>query len=403
MGGGGSKSNCVECDCDELADRARDLVLNENGIVKKVKNYVDNSIGETIPIDSTSSQKFTSSRRDKSDIKIYTEYIEAREKLNRDREPFIGGSLKEGLECDKKKDSECPELNCKEQIDSLENDISKELQGGRLLLNSIFDRINLAFMNRGQQPPYSSGVFANLPSITSNQYSDLKNWPQANEFLLGKLNKDTISFHGKESMQNYQDLNSGFIDSAFAARYNYFKDKLNFSQDCEANANNSIDEFITNIKQELDSNNSSYNTLLNNYKSLYKLKTSISDLTSDKHKQIADIEKDINYYRKDLTVDNTKASYKTDNLTFNQSIKYFLLILYYFAFVVYLILSKFIRDKLYENKKIVFLLFLYLISPFIIGYILNGIVSLYIYIIEYLNIKGDILSYNDIVNNSNIT
>ena len=135
---------------------------------------------------------------------------------------------------------------------------------------------------------------------------------------------------------------------------------------------------------------------------MYKLKTSISDLTSDKHKQIADIEKDINYYRKGLTVDNTKASYKTDDLTFNQSIKYFLLILYYFAFVVYLILSKFIRDKLYENKKIVFLLFLYLISPFIIGYILNGIVSLYIYIIEYFNIKGDILSYNDIVNNSNI-
>ena len=403
MGNSSSSSNCIECDCDELTKKARNIALSKNGIATKVRKYINDTIEERIPDDNDGSQK-DDSLKDyiASGTNIFTKYVDTGNMLN---ESFVGGiSLKEGLDdslnCNAINDKDCPDLDCSDQINALRQDINDELEDGMFLSNAIYNRINSAFMSSGQPPPYTD---PNLSSNQTKEYQDITNWISAKEFLSGNLNENTISsFIVKESMQNYQDLNSGFIDSAFAARYNYFKDKSNFSEQCESNASTSIDEFITNIKQELDFNNSSYITLLNNYKSLYKLKTSISTLTSDKNRQIANIEKDINYYKKGLTLDNTKASYKNDDLNFNKSVKYFLLILYYFAFVVYLIFSNFIKDKLYENKKIVFLLFLFLISPFIIGYILNGIVSLYIYIIEYFNIKGEILSYNDIVNNSNI-
>ena len=417
--GNSNSSNCIECDCEELAKRSKENLLNPNGLASSVKNYVDDAI-KKLPDTSTLDQLDDDKRQQaEKNMQIYIDWLNARDNANNANaqdnanngiEPFIGGTtLKEGLDddnslnCGEIDDDDCPRLDCKDEIESVKNDINQFFGGSvtGYFLNNIKDRINNRAIENGQNPLFNE---PQLDSINAN--SELLKYLTIKSFLEGETKKDVLNVFNMnnttEGMQNYLDPNSGFINSAFSARYNYFKDKPNFLEDCKANTNNSIDEFIINIEQDIDSKISSYNTLLNNYKSLDKLRISITELTSDKNRQITNIEKDINYYKKGLNVDNTKASYKNDNLNFNQSIRYFLLILYYFAFVVYLIFSNFIKDKLYENKKIAFLLFLYLISPFIIAYILNGIVSLYIYIIEYFNIKGDILSYNDIVNNSNI-
>jgi hypothetical protein len=71
--------------------------------------------------------------------------------------------------------------------------------------------------------------------------------------------------------------------------------------------------------------------------------------------------------------------------------------LYYSLFVLYLIFSNFISEKQYKNKKVVAILAVYLIIPFILSYAINISYDLYIYFLEYYNIKEETKSYADII------
>ena len=78
-----------------------------------------------------------------------------------------------------------------------------------------------------------------------------------------------------------------------------------------------------------------------------------------------------------------------------------MVIVYYSLFVLWLIFSKFISEKQYNDKKIVLLLFIYLIIPIILSYLMNIIYEGYIYSLEFYNLKEDTQTYSSLIEKMN--
>ena len=148
---------------------------------------------------------------------------------------------------------------------------------------------------------------------------------------------------------------------------------------------------------------------LNNYKTYFsKLNTNYNNLVetirnslsvlNTKRQQLDRIKRKTNIYSQNSLIDNKKNLYSQENLKMYSKIYYIALIIYYIGLIVSLILSKFFPKKLYKNIRILLLVILYIILPFILGKIIN---FLYMQIIDFLeknNLRDDIISYTDIVN-----
>jgi multisubunit Na+/H+ antiporter MnhG subunit len=96
-------------------------------------------------------------------------------------------------------------------------------------------------------------------------------------------------------------------------------------------------------------------------------------------------------------MDNRKNIYLDSNYELYKTIYFYYIIVYYSLIVLYLIFSKFISEKQYTNKVTLLLLFIYLIIPIILSYLMNVAYEGYIYYLESLNLKEDIPTYNSLI------
>jgi hypothetical protein len=140
-----------------------------------------------------------------------------------------------------------------------------------------------------------------------------------------------------------------------------------------------------------------YVTLVTSYASLYLHKEAVAKIINSKIDDLEKIQSKIDSYKTNLHVDNRKNNYQNTNYEFYIYIHKFMLMLYYSLFVLYLIFSNFISEKQYKNKNVVAILAVYLITPFILSYAINISYDLYIYFLEYYNIKEETKSYADII------
>ena len=205
----------------------------------------------------------------------------------------------------------------------------------------------------------------------------------------------------RERMTNMKEGYTGipqFTTDALDSRHLTFKDKTKFSTDCTLNSYNSIKTFITEEKKNLDYLYNYYVTFVKDYESLNLHKESVRKIIYSKIDELEKIQAKIDSYKTNIHVDNRKYNYQTNNYDFYSNIRFYMLIIYYSLFIIYLIFSNFISLKQYNDKKILLLLFIYLIIPLILGYLINLTYEGYIYFLEYNNYKEDTKSYVDIVN-----
>lgn len=212
--------------------------------------------------------------------------------------------------------------------------------------------------------------------------------------------------HYGRSRETFDNVVEGFdseypiykgIKEDIEARHNVFKSDSNFNVKCDAN----IDKTMKDIKDKegddfkrLQNHMSAY---LSSYKSLFNYKASMSALLSGKMNKLNEIKNKVDTYKQNLFMDNRKDNYQQKNYDFYKSIHFFVMIIYFSIFVLYLIFSDFIKDEQYKNIFMILLMILYLAMPFMLKYILHYIYSTYIYILEYNNLKEEVISYPYIV------
>lgn len=188
------------------------------------------------------------------------------------------------------------------------------------------------------------------------------------------------------------------IEDAIIARHKAFKDSNNFETDCSNNVSNTIDSYIEQERQDINRLKSYMESYLSSYRSLFNYKSSLRAIISEKFNQLGKIKDKIDTYKQNLYIDNRKDTYQQKNYEFYKNIHFFILIVFYSIFVLYLIFSNYLREEGYKNKYLTTLIILYLILPFILPYILYYIHNAYIYILEYNNLRDEVISYPYIIN-----
>jgi len=199
-------------------------------------------------------------------------------------------------------------------------------------------------------------------------------------------------------VENYEDIGLyKFVRQSLESRHRAFKNSPRFAEDCKNNATQSIRTFLDDELSDLNSLYKYYTTFVADHKTLLLDRSSMTDIISNKVAILQELQAKIDKYKTSLQMDNRKNIYLDSNYELYKTIYFYYIIVYYSLIVLYLIFSKFISEKQYTNKVTLLLLFIYLIIPIILSYLMNLAYEGYIYYLESLNLKEDIPTYNSII------
>lgn len=199
-------------------------------------------------------------------------------------------------------------------------------------------------------------------------------------------------------VENYEDIGLyKFVRQSLESRHRAFKNSPRFAEDCKNNATQSITTFLGDELSDLNSLYKYYTTFVADHKTLLLDRGSMTDIISNKVAMLKELQAKIDKYKMSLQMDNRKNIYLDSNYELYKTIYFYYIIVYYSLIVLYLIFSKFISEKQYTNKVTLLLLFIYLIIPIILSYLMNLSYEGYIYYLESLNLKEDIPTYNSII------
>jgi len=199
-------------------------------------------------------------------------------------------------------------------------------------------------------------------------------------------------------IENYEDYGLyKFVRQSLESRHRAFRSTPTFARDCQSNSTQSIKLFLEEELSDLDSLYNYYITFTNDHKTLLLDRNSMTDIVSNKLAILEAIQKKIDNYKSTLHMDNRKNIYLVSNYDLYKTVYFYCIIVYYALFVLYLIFSKFISDKQYTNRIILLLIFIYLITPIILSYLINLIYEGYIYYLEFYNLKEDTSTYNTLI------
>jgi len=371
MGNNKSKPSCGECNCNSEVPRVIAACNNagEKGITNTLEKTITSLLGKE---NSDFVMKGYSSAigNEGSNSKWVTDYTKIKESYN-NFEGFIEGN------------EECIPCDCIQAA----NEIIKDCQNATqkvptAISNLVNDEDIQANMNKLISPIMDSAKGTNI-----------------------KINNDWKNIYSPSIKEGFIEGNQGLYQNtrdALQSRYDTFKTSPTFQTDSTSNAIISITRFINAEKQIFDSLYNYYEAFVKDYRSLYLHKETFSKTINNKLDELGKIQAKIDSYKTNLHVDNRKNLYQTNNYDFYTNIRFYMLIVYYSILIIYLIFSKFFSDKQYTNKMLVLLLFIYVIIPIVLGYLINLVYEGYIYFLEYNNIKEDTKSYEDIINKNNI-
>jgi len=199
-------------------------------------------------------------------------------------------------------------------------------------------------------------------------------------------------------VENYEDIGLyKFVRQSLESRHRAFKNTPQFAEDCKNNATHSIRTFLGEELIDLNTLYKYYTTFVADHKTLLLDRGSMTDIISNKVAILQELQAKIDKYKTSLQMDNRKNIYLDSNYELYKTIYFYYIIVYYSLIVLYLIFSKFISEKQYTNRVTLLLLFIYLIIPIILSYLMNVAYEGYIYYLESLNLKEDIPTYNSII------
>lgn len=187
------------------------------------------------------------------------------------------------------------------------------------------------------------------------------------------------------------------VKDVIMTRHIAFQNTPSFQTDCANNASRTFATFESEQKSDLDRLKNYLSSFLASYKSLYEYNRSVSAIINSKRANLSKFKNKIDTYNQNYHIDGRKDSYQNKNFNFYKSIYYYLLIVYYSLFVLYLIFSEFIKEKQYRNKNLLGFMVLYLILPYTLQYIYGIIYNFYIYVLEYYNLREEVISYPYII------
>lgn len=198
-----------------------------------------------------------------------------------------------------------------------------------------------------------------------------------------------------------EGFDNNFTNEAYIARHNHFLNSLDgtdFINNCTSNINTTVAEFKEREEIYFNKLKDIFSGNIKAYRELYNYKEKMGLIKNNKINEIKKIKSKIDTYSQNLFLDSRKDKYENENYEFYKSIHFYLLIIYYSIFVLFFIFSNFIQEKQYYNKKNIFYIILYLIFPIILPYMLAYMNYLYVYYLEFNNMKDEIVSYPDLVN-----
>ena len=204
-----------------------------------------------------------------------------------------------------------------------------------------------------------------------------------------------------EPMDNINTIE--LINSATKIRHQALRSTNSFPSDCNYNVDNVMKKFKDDELNDFNKLESYMSSLITSYKHLFDYKSSIKAIYKEKYERLANIQNKIDTYKQNLFIDERKNNYQSSNYDFYKSAHFFVLIIYFSLLALYLIFSDFIKEQRYKERKNIIGLISYIITPFLLGYILDNIYNIYIFILEFNNIRDDVISYPYIVNKFNKT
>ena len=205
----------------------------------------------------------------------------------------------------------------------------------------------------------------------------------------------------RETFDNIKTMN--YLDQAINARHKALRGitSPNFDTDCNNNVTNVMNDFKTKELSDFDKLNSYMSSLLTSYKHLFDYKSTVKAAYNEKINKLANVQGKIDSYKQNLFIDERKNNYQSNSYDFYKSAHFFVLIIYFSLLALYLIFSDFIKEQRYKERKNIIGLISYIITPFLLAYVLDNIYKIYIFILEYNNIRDDVISYPYIVNKFN--
>jgi hypothetical protein len=200
------------------------------------------------------------------------------------------------------------------------------------------------------------------------------------------------------NVESYQDLGLySFVRQSLESRHRAFKNTARFAEDCKNNATQSIRQFLTDEVNDLNKLYNYYLIFVNDHKTLTLDRGSNNDIISGKVSILENLQRKIDKYKASLHMDARKNIYLVSNYDLYKNIYFYYVIIYYSLFVLYLIFSKFIPEKQYTNRRHVLILFIYLIIPIILSYLMNLTYDAFIYSLEYYNMREDTQTYESLI------
>jgi hypothetical protein len=279
-----------------------------------------------------------------------------------------------------------PPCKCEDATEIVINECNKAMDIGKSTAMQEFYKVST-----GNSAPIIQDILkGSTAGLDQNTLDAIEKWK--------RIQPETIETAPLESFGNISnDGVMNWLRDAVETRHLAFSYKDDYSQKCGDNAYATISNFLTVEKNDLDKLNKYYKTYLDNYKSIFQYKQSLSSIVNQKNKEYNSVVEKIDNYKKNLYVDNRENLYKETNYEFYKNLLFYIWIAYYSLFVLYLIFSKFISDKQYTNTKMVVFIILYLLLPVILKYLINFIVYGYNYVLEINNMRDKTITYQDIV------
>jgi len=364
-----SEKTCYECNCERVMPRVikECCAAAENSAENTLLTAIDTMLGPNAGV-------LTNALKSTDWETTYSSYVQNITTTNANNIEPMTEKCEDLNYCDCDAAASRAITQCKEGANRAIDTIADIIEEN----SDLFDGINNAAIIAGN---------TNVQPTTQLSASGLSSW-------VAKYFGSTR----RTNTENYEDIGLyKFVRQSLESRHRAFKNTPQFANDCKNNATQSIRTFLANETADLNTLYKFYTTFIEDHKTLMLDRSSMSDIISNKVAILQETQKKIDTYKTTLQMDNRKNNYLVSNYDMYKNIYFYYIIIYYCLFVLYLIFSKFISDKQYANKKILLLLFIYLIIPIILSYLMNLAYEGYIYYLESLNLKEDIPTYNSII------
>ena len=129
-----------------------------------------------------------------------------------------------------------------------------------------------------------------------------------------------------------------------------------------------FNEFKNKLLRENQKYNSNFNTKLNYYKNQINHYDNTSVLINMKIDEKVKLEKQLEQYNKTVETNNRKSYYEIQQTDYLFTIRKVILFCFYLLLVIYFVKGPFFKNKQYKNYKVIAIIMLYILFPYVVNY-----------------------------------